>query len=336
MSHAKERQEKKCLNCEAELHGRYCHVCGQENIEIKENLWSLIVHFVEDITHFDGKFYKTIKVLLLKPGFLSAEYIKGKRATYFHPIRMYVFTSFFFFLIYFSFYQGNHNNASSNKVSIDNSEIAKKRDSLADSVLKDIYTSSNYTDSTKSNSRKSKYTLKEYDSLIKVGAIDDNWLEQKFIRKSIYLEDKYQNNKGQILTDFFQKFTHSFPQVLFITLPLIAFLLKLLYIRRREFYFVHHAIFTIHIYCASFIIILLSLWIGSLLHYIHLNNGIIAGLIDFIIYALSFIYLYKSLRNFYQQKRIKTFLKYMILLFFSLFIYLFAFLLMFTFTVMTL
>ena len=36
MSGLKERQDKNCLNCNTELHGRYCQNCGQENIETKE------------------------------------------------------------------------------------------------------------------------------------------------------------------------------------------------------------------------------------------------------------------------------------------------------------
>ena len=102
MSHLKERKEKNCLNCQATLFGRYCHVCGQENLEPKETVWHLIQHFFNDITHFDGKFFSTVKYLLRKPGFLSTEYVAGRRATYLNPIRMYVFTSAFFFIVLYA------------------------------------------------------------------------------------------------------------------------------------------------------------------------------------------------------------------------------------------
>src|SRR6202012_4343239 len=81
---------------------RYCHVCGQENLEPKETVWHLVQHFFNDITHFDGKFFSTVKYLLRKPGFLSREYMLGRRVTYLNPIRMYVFTSAIFFIILFS------------------------------------------------------------------------------------------------------------------------------------------------------------------------------------------------------------------------------------------
>ncbi len=71
MSHSKERHEKICLNCNAELTGRYCHVCEQENIEPKETVWGLVSHFFYDITHFDGKFFSTARYLITKPGFFT-------------------------------------------------------------------------------------------------------------------------------------------------------------------------------------------------------------------------------------------------------------------------
>lgn len=92
------------MNCNTDLYGNYCHTCGQENIEPKETFLSLVTHFFYDITHFDGKFFSTLKYLALKPGFLSKEYIRGRRVSYLHPIRMYVFTSAIFFIIFFSMF----------------------------------------------------------------------------------------------------------------------------------------------------------------------------------------------------------------------------------------
>ena len=63
-----------------------------------------INHFFSDVTHFDGKFFITVKDLFAKPGFLSAEYMIGRRVRYLDPIRMYIFTSAIFFLIFFSLF----------------------------------------------------------------------------------------------------------------------------------------------------------------------------------------------------------------------------------------
>ena len=104
MSHAQERARKNCLNCNAQVHGRFCQICGQENLEPQESFWHLVTHFFNDITHFDGKFFSSLKLLFFHPGFLSAEYKRGRRSSYLNPVRMYVFTSFLFFLVFFSVY----------------------------------------------------------------------------------------------------------------------------------------------------------------------------------------------------------------------------------------
>ena len=97
MSHRPQRKEKNCLNCGTIVQGKFCHICGQENVEPKETFWGMVTHFFYDITHFDGKFFVTLKDLLFRPGFLSAEYMKGRRVSYLNPIRMYIFTSAVFF-----------------------------------------------------------------------------------------------------------------------------------------------------------------------------------------------------------------------------------------------
>ena len=102
MSHLKERSSKDCLNCGTEVAGRFCQQCGQENVEVKESFFQLLRHFVEDLTHFDGKLWKTVKLLLFKPGSLTKLYVEGKRASYIHPIRMYIFVSAVFFLFMFT------------------------------------------------------------------------------------------------------------------------------------------------------------------------------------------------------------------------------------------
>src|SRR6188508_2088505 len=72
----------------------------------------MFTHFFYDITHFDGSFFVTLKDLLFKPGFLSKEYMLGRRKKYLHPVRMYVFTSAVFFLVFFSMFHVSENEIS--------------------------------------------------------------------------------------------------------------------------------------------------------------------------------------------------------------------------------
>lgn len=376
MSHSKERAEKICLNCGAVLNGRYCHVCGQENIEPRESVWGLVSHFFNDITHFDGKFFSTGKFLLTRPGFLSAEYIKGRRASYLHPIRMYVFTSAFFFIIVFSLFNpegliklgGKEERASSlaelkesakeiteklpevsdtiNKGAMERAlaninrhaaqlevEVAKdKEDDSAKNAVKKmmvdtiknafnkkpaatgIYdtTIKESGSSIRIQGRKADFSLElAYDSVQKElpEARRDDWLTRTMMQKSMVLKKKFKGNKKEGINLFMEKFMHNLPKALFISLPLFALILLILY-SRRPFLYTEHTIFSIHLYCATFIFLLPVFAINKLASNTGWNW---LQIVNALIYIGNFIYLYKAMRRFYQQGRGKTVIKFILL-----------------------
>lgn len=96
------RHENDCLNCGAELQGKYCHSCGQENLQIKESFGHMITHAVSDYFHFDHQFFHTLKPLFFSPGKLTNEYMAGRRVQYLHPVKMYIFISLVYFVLLFS------------------------------------------------------------------------------------------------------------------------------------------------------------------------------------------------------------------------------------------
>lgn len=80
-----------CKNCNAELSGKYCAHCGQKVYTDKDKsvkkLFSEAVHF---ITHFEGKFFTTLKTIFLHPGKLSKDYSEGTRQKYYKPVSFYL------------------------------------------------------------------------------------------------------------------------------------------------------------------------------------------------------------------------------------------------------
>jgi len=103
-----------CPNCGArlEISDTYCAQCGQANHDLNIPLRHLLEEALEDILHFDIKSVRTIQALTFKPGFVTSEFIKGKRAQYVPPIRLYIFISFLFFLL-LSLPSGRHESVSS-------------------------------------------------------------------------------------------------------------------------------------------------------------------------------------------------------------------------------
>ena len=327
MSHHLERKDKNCLNCNTLVAGRYCQKCGQENIEPKESFWQLITHFFNDVTHFDGKFFTSIKVLLFKPGFLSAEYVAGKRMRYLNPIRIYLFTSAIFFLVFFS----TIGDVGSNIDFQSNEEVIMKMDSAqfqkfiktinnGDPLTKEEYLEAKIKN--EFNIGPSRYkNRKTYDSLLRTGAVKHNWLEKQLVFKNIQLHEKYPNS-NEIKKELVNRFVHTLPQMLFVLLPLFALVLKLLFIRRKKFYYVDHIIFTIHLYIFIFLVLLLRIGINKLADLLKWEW---LSYLTLVLLLLVFFYFYKALRRFYMQRRAKTIFKYFILLLLFTFITLLLF-----------
>lgn len=351
MSHHQERIEKNCLNCNAEVLGRFCQVCGQENIEPKESFWVLVTHFIHDLTHFDGKFFGTLKYLIFKPAFLSHEYLRGKRTCYLHPIRMYVFTSAIFFLIFFNFYQSeeslqeteqkktiaevikglNEKKSSLEKV-IDAKDTTELETPIADIKTKIEKLNKEIgllqKDSTKRDSILSvnnnftilgnrddeapfASTIKQYDSIQNTLPVvkRDGFFLKRINHQKIHLKEKYKNDNIAMIKGIFERFLHMFPKMLFVSLPFFALILQLLYVRRKQLYYVNHVVFSIHLYCATFILILASLILGSLFDLMHISMNIYGT----IAYLIILFFWYKSFRNFYNQSRRKTIFKFSVL-----------------------
>lgn len=97
------REDKHCLNCGHQVPDIYCSHCGQPNIDPKLTPSDLLHDFIHMFTHFDGKFFQTLRILFSRPGFLTRAYLDGKRRQYLPPVQLYVFTSALFFFIFYSF-----------------------------------------------------------------------------------------------------------------------------------------------------------------------------------------------------------------------------------------
>ncbi len=319
MSNLKEREERNCLNCTAEVAGRYCQVCGQENIQTQESTWHLISHFFSDITHYDGKFFSTLRWLIVKPGFLSQEYRLGRRSSYLNPVRMYVFTSAIFFFTFFSLFHVDERDIGiqgfSDKAinAMDSTQFANftKKITKGLPMSRDRY--KNYMDSTRrsggihltSHNYKS---LVEYDSILALGKKKHNWFEKTLIHREIAVNKKYNNDQVKILAAFITQVQHSFPQLLFISLPLFALILKALYFRRK-YYYADHLILSIHFYVFLFFAMLLII-------FIHQLPPILSTLVNWITFSLGvymLVYEYLAMKRYYQQGTGKTLVKFIIL-----------------------
>jgi hypothetical protein len=94
---------KHCPNCQATLPPDpapfYCWHCGQETHLHEPTFVEFVHEFVGHYVALDGSLWRTLRMLALSPGRLTAEYFVGRRRRYVLPLRLYLTASFVFFLL---------------------------------------------------------------------------------------------------------------------------------------------------------------------------------------------------------------------------------------------
>lgn len=90
--------ETSCLNCGTALVGSYCHVCGQHS-HVHRTLHAFWHDLVHGVFHFEGKIWRTLPLLVWKPGELTRRYIEGQRARFVSPIALFLFSVFLMFAV---------------------------------------------------------------------------------------------------------------------------------------------------------------------------------------------------------------------------------------------
>ncbi|NQX38606.1 Protein of unknown function [Pedobacter steynii] len=330
------RKEKNCLNCGHTVEDHFCSHCGQENIIVEEDALHMIAHATADYFHFESKFFGTLKPLLVKPGWLTQQYVAGKRVAFIHPIRLYIFVSIVFFLVILSggHKVNNHIKFGSKKKTETQKQDSIKKDGLTifkegisrvpvsgrlkDSIISDIDKNAKE----RRAGQESEVAFFEMDSLLRGGFATvedydkhqrslpkpkrDGFIENYITKKNIELRD-YPGGAGKKM---FEDFLHNLPKMMFLLLPLFAFLLKLVYIRKKKYYY-EHLIFSFHLHSAIFLSILITIFLGWLSGFVYNVTDFLQGVCFFYIVW----HIYRSLRTFYNSSRwITTFKIFFLLL----------------------
>ena len=103
-----------CLNCGAELKGKYCHVCGQPATAKVPSIPAFIKVYFNHSLVWDPRFFRTLKTLIRRPGQLTNEYIEGKFTSQEHPIKLNMFLLFVFITRFVFFGSENLSNSVQN------------------------------------------------------------------------------------------------------------------------------------------------------------------------------------------------------------------------------
>ncbi|MVM28521.1 DUF3667 domain-containing protein [Spirosoma sp. HMF4905] len=89
-----------CQTCGHHNQEKFCPNCGEKRFDPHSLTLSHVAEeIVESFTHADHTLLRTLNTLLFKPGYLSVEYVAGRRVRYMKPLGLFLVINLVFFLL---------------------------------------------------------------------------------------------------------------------------------------------------------------------------------------------------------------------------------------------
>jgi len=276
----------RCDNCGAAVSGRYCAACGQRLEPPLHSLWHFTKTAIEDLTHADSRLWCTLRALLFRPGYLTSEFLAGRRARYLPPLRLYLVISVMFFL-----WASTHE---ARVLRISEPDHGPARAALTP-----------FDEDTFGKRLPGESAEQHAERVCSSGVnFDGPWRER--IQTAAHRACvRLVLDKGRSLPEVFM---HNVPRAMFIFLPLLAGAMMLMY-RRPRHYYVEHLLLFLHNHAFVFLLLLLAGFAGALLP--PLSGWLSAAATLYIAW-----YAYRSMRTVYRQGRVLTLGKLAVLSFF--------------------
>lgn len=216
-----------CANCQSPLTGPFCARCGQEARRTARSMRTLLHDALENLTNLDGRLWGTIRGLLLRPGWLSVEYLADRRARFLSPFRLYLVVSVLFFAV---------------GLSMDAPPEPPRDDLAAVASPAEL-----------ERQARSREKIRQVCDLLPA-----DFLPQLHQRLKAACR-RHLADEGLALR---QRLVDNLPPTMFVFLPVMALALLVLFGRSRRFY-VEHVVFTLHLQSAMFVALTLGLFVGG-------------------------------------------------------------------------
>lgn len=293
-----------CANCHARLDGEYCSACGQRH----EPHIHTVAHFAgeafESLSHADSRLWRTLWYLFSRPGFLTKEFFAGRRVAYLPPFRLYLVLSVLVLLL--------------STLAPGSSGVVGPQPGTSSTPAQAAPLPPQASQALEEASKDSGVQLAESADnpqgwRLRIDGIDEfcrAFDHPETGEPGIEKRDKVRQFCWRLRNDTSALFTalgHSLPKAMFIFLPLLAAVMKLMYWRPKRYY-VEHLLFLVHNHAAGFLLIVL-LFLFSYIPWL----GDFTPLASFIAMGYMAWYIFRGMRNVYGQRGWLTFLKYTVL-----------------------
>lgn len=322
-----------CANCETIVEDRFCTTCGQLASDFHRPVWDLVASSLADVFALDGRLWRSLPMLLFRPGRMTRNYLDGKRARYVPPFRMFLMASVIFFLTLFTLgdQMGWYNSLKidrllENGIDVGIGEDGEPLPVVTEEGLEELRARVEDPDLTPDERELIRLELLQAEHGITFQRImtDDGRINRDALydevtsrldedatpaereqawRAADHAATVYENQDryGARIREWAPRFSLMF-------LPILAFMLTILYAWHRSRYIYDHVITALHVQTfiyltATFLIVLAAVnaaWLGELI-----LGGVLVGI----------AYLYRQLRVTYETGRFMAALRTLILLF---------------------
>jgi len=300
-----------CANCGSALDGEFCAACGQRHEPHLHTVAHFAAEALESISHADSRLWKTLWYLLSRPGFLTREFFAGRRVRYLPPFRLYLVISVVFFLAVGSpegpmiVVDSDEPKAVADQLGKDAApvnEAIKKAEEVARETADE---DSDEAEPKHAKGLARKNAMTEFCDEFKA---DDPRGNKNYARMQAACA-KVTEDHGAGLG---RAVVHNIPKAMFVFLPLLALAMEPLYWRPKRYY-VEHLLFLVHNHAFVFLVLAILAFLEKIP-----RVGDHLGLLEFAMWIYIAWYLYRGMRNVYQQRRSLTVAKYFAVAFFYL------------------
>lgn len=291
----------RCANCGVALLGNYCSDCGQEDRVVRRPFWRIIRQVLHAVFELDGRVYRSLFFLYTRPGFLSTEYLNGRRTRYTPPLRMFLVLSISFFLIVSiagTFSEIFVNEADLN-VAAEGEELDPEapprpgqqiREALGDDAPENGLADLDL------DPQEMRAALEGLNIPFLPAATGER-LKDFLVDQTVSNYVEARDNPGTFFRDFFGESLEYVTVFILLMMPMLALVLWALFLLKGRYY-VEHFILTLHNHSFLIVSVYLLTFTGIVTSLFPALTGFIEW-VDLAIVLWVLIYLYLSLKSFY-------------------------------------
>jgi hypothetical protein len=237
VSHPTARTDLACRNCGAQAPLNFCPQCGQETTLHPPTLREFLHEFVGHYVALEGALWRTLALLLARPGRLTREYLDGRRRRYVLPLRLYLTTSFIFFVV-LKFVAGNIGTPMVVKVGGQNLSVAEYEARIAQA---EGHAPSGAASGVSFETMRANLCGAPGErACTRVEAA----LNESFKHMQAHPQEAFEHAREHVL--------HWAPYAIFLLLPAFAGILQLTY-RNRRMTYGEHVVFSLHLHAFWFL-----------------------------------------------------------------------------------